>query len=147
MFAEIINYTQIADHEIIKLFNSADVKIPDAGRLVSHVLNAQHVWIKRILGEIPLFGVWDLHQEEQFKIISDENFAQLREIIKNIPLDKQVNYSNSSGNIFQNTVSEILFQLLNHSTYHRGQIVTLFKKEGLEPPLTDYIFFKRELLL
>jgi uncharacterized damage-inducible protein DinB len=147
MFEEIVDYTQLADHKMIKVFNSTNIKMPNAERLFSHILNAQHVWIKRILGEVPLFGVWDLHPKDQFKIISDENFVQLKEIIKNISLDKKITYSNSKGDSFQNQVNEILFQLLNHSTYHRGQIATLFKKEGFEPPVTDYIFFKRELFL
>ncbi|WP_209331385.1 DinB family protein [Lunatimonas salinarum] len=33
--------------------------------------------------------------------------------------------------------------IVNHSTYHRGQIATLFRESGLQPVVTDYIMLKR----
>lgn len=38
---------------------------------------------------------------------------------------------------------EYLLQLVNHGTYHRGQIVTIARNAGItDAPNTDYIFFK-----
>lgn len=36
------------------------------------------------------------------------------------------------------TTHEILYNLLNHLSYHRGQTAFMFKKFGLEIPETDY---------
>ncbi|MHA2227291.1 MAG: DinB family protein [Candidatus Hodarchaeales archaeon] len=36
------------------------------------------------------------------------------------------------------TTHELLFNIFNHHTYHRGQIVILMKKLGIIPPETDY---------
>lgn len=36
-----------------------------------------------------------------------------------------------------------MISLINHSTYHRGQITMLMKEAGLETLNTDYIFYKR----
>ncbi|MFN2424735.1 MAG: DinB family protein [Cryomorphaceae bacterium] len=34
---------------------------------------------------------------------------------------------------------------MNHSTYHRGQLVTMGRQAGLStPPQTDYIFYVRK---
>jgi uncharacterized damage-inducible protein DinB len=33
---------------------------------------------------------------------------------------------------------------VNHSTYHRGQIVTMLRQLGAKPPTTDLILFYRE---
>ena len=39
-------------------------------------------------------------------------------------------------------VFEFIHQCLNHSTYHRGQIITMGRSLGLEsPPVTDYYRF------
>jgi uncharacterized damage-inducible protein DinB len=37
------------------------------------------------------------------------------------------------------TLAETIFQVVMHSTYHRGQINTRLREVGVEPPLTDYI--------
>ncbi|QPH38809.1 DinB family protein [Pedobacter endophyticus] len=144
---EITNYTELADGQIIKIFKQATVQLPGAERLFSHILNAQHIWAYRISGEEPLYGVWDIHQKESFEQISIDNFKRIRNILKAGSLEKQITYSNSRNVQFENQIDQILFHLFNHSTYHRGQVVTLLKKEGFEPPVTDYIILKRDHLL
>ncbi|GGH07948.1 DinB family protein [Pedobacter zeae] len=145
--AEIINYTELADARIIELFKSATIELPDAERLFSHVLNAQHIWAQRISGKKPLYGVWDTHPKENFELLSAENFKLMREVLNNQPLDKRILYANTRGDQYENRIDEILFHLFNHSTYHRGQVVTLLKKAGFTPPVTDYIMLKRDHLL
>ncbi|QXU41998.1 DinB family protein [Pedobacter sp. D749] len=144
---EIINYTQLADARIIEIFKLATIDLPDAARLFSHVLNAQHIWAQRISGKTPLYGVWDIHSTEGFESLSLENFRLIREALNNHPLDKRILYANTRGDQYENRIDEILFHLFNHSTYHRGQVVTLLKKAGFTPPVTDYIMLKRDHLL
>jgi len=40
------------------------------------------------------------------------------------------------------TFDEIFFHLVNHFTYHRGQIVTGLKILGRDVPMTDYVPFR-----
>ena len=63
-------------------------------------------------------------------------------ILDTIELSQPVQYVTGKGQTFSNSLHEILFQVINHSTYHRGQIATEFRQSGLEPLLTDYIFYK-----
>jgi uncharacterized damage-inducible protein DinB len=144
---EIINYTELADQRIIEIFKLATIEMPDAERLFSHVLNAQHIWAYRISSKKPHYGVWDVHPKENFESISADNFKLIRKALTDTPLDKKILYSNSQGVQYENRLDEILFHLFNHSTYHRGQVVTLLKKEGFKPPVTDYIMLKRDDLL
>jgi uncharacterized damage-inducible protein DinB len=44
---------------------------------------------------------------------------------------------------FSNDIKSIIFHVINHSTYHRGQIASEFKQNGLDPMVTDYILYKR----
>jgi len=144
---EIINYTELADGRIIEMFKLATIELPDAERLFSHVLNAQHIWAQRISGKNPLYGVWDIHPKKNFESLSADNFKLLRAALNNHPLDKRILYTNTRGDQYENRIDEILFHLFNHSTYHRGQVVTLLKKAGFTPPVTDYIMLKRDHLL
>lgn len=144
---EIIDYTKVADQYIIAIFNQSTVAQPEAAQLFSHVLNAQHIWGKRMLGLRPLYGVWELHSQEDFNKISEENFKLIYLALSETTSDQVIYYHNSKGIRYENRVEEILLHLFNHSTYHRGQVVTLLKKAGFDPPVTDYIILKRDHLL
>ncbi|MBE5321794.1 hypothetical protein IM793_21735 [Pedobacter sp. MR2016-19] len=106
---EIINYTQLADARIIEIFKLATIELPDAERLFSHVLNAQHIWAQRISGKTPLYGVWDIHSTEDFESLSLENFRLIREALNNHPLDKRILYTNTRGDQYENRIDEISF--------------------------------------
>jgi uncharacterized damage-inducible protein DinB len=105
-------------------------------------LNAQQVWNSRVLGE-KSFEVWQINPFENLNEINHQNFQKSIEIIENSDLDQRIEYQNSRGTKFENSVFEMLFQAINHSTYHRGQINSLLKQNGIDPVLTDYIFYKR----
>lgn len=111
-------------------------------RLINHTLNAQQIWNSRILNENS-FDVWQINPFDRLVEINLQNFHKSIQIIGNSDPDKLVVYQNSKGEKFENTVFEMLFQAVNHSTYHRGQINFLLKQNGIEPVLTDYIFYKR----
>jgi uncharacterized damage-inducible protein DinB len=41
------------------------------------------------------------------------------------------------------TRADILFQILNHENYHRGQVVMALQRFGLDPPDFDYVLLKK----
>lgn len=43
------------------------------------------------------------------------------------------------GTIEPATVSESVWQVLSHTTYHRGQVATRIREIGGEPPLVDFL--------
>jgi len=53
-------------------------------------------------------------------------------------------YKNFKGDSFENRVEDILTHVINHSTYHRGQIIAQLKGQLPSLPSTDYILFIRE---
>jgi len=88
-------------------------------------------------------GVWDLQPVHQRAEIDANNYRHSLKILDEIDLAAIINYSNSQGQPFSNSVRAILFHIVNHSTYHRGQIATEFRNSGIEPIHTDYILYKR----
>lgn len=40
------------------------------------------------------------------------------------------------------TQADLLFQVLNHENYHRGQVVMALQRLGIDPPNFDYILLK-----
>ncbi|WP_241244302.1 DinB family protein [Flagellimonas marinaquae] len=120
-------------------------KVPDnCIRLFSHILNAHHIWNQRILGNTSDFGVWDLHKVEMWEDVHYDNQRSTFEIVsKTDAFENRVEYTNSEGKVFTNEVKDILFHIINHSTHHRGQMMSAFRDAGRTPEPLDYIFYKR----
>lgn len=112
-------------------------------KLYSHIVNAHHIWISRIESKNVSFGVWHIHSLEDYKRIDKMNYERTLVILNSYELNSTTQYSTTKGQGFNNTVQDILFHIINHSTYHRGQIAMDLRLNGLEPIATDYIFYKR----
>lgn len=140
---DLFEYTYHFNKEMIQVIaeNLKEIDEKTIG-LINHILNAQQIWNSRILGGIS-FEVWQINPFENLHDINQQNFNRSIEIVEKYDVDQRVQYENSKGTKFENTVFEMLFQAINHSTYHRGQINSLLKKNGIDPVLTDYIFYKR----
>ncbi|ASE61371.1 damage-inducible protein DinB [Chryseobacterium indologenes] len=140
---DLFEYTHHFNAEMIKVISENRKLIDDKTiSLINHTLNAQQIWNARILGE-STFEVWQINPLESLQEIDHKNFLKSIDIISNLDLDKRIEYQNSRGTKFENSIFEMLFHAVNHSTYHRGQINSLLKQNGLAPILTDYIFYKR----
>ena len=105
---------------------------------MNHILNAQQRWNSRIRPGQQLYGTWDLHALEELSGINEDNFQTSISIIGEFALETLIEYKGPDGNIFKNPVRDMLFHIINHSTYHRGQIASDFRQNGLEPLETDY---------
>lgn len=112
-------------------------------RLMNHLINAHQIWLARIV-QTAASEVWEMHSWEELQQIHEVNYSNTKKLLRNISLDQRIVYQNSKGDTFENTVQDILFHIINHSTYHRAQIATDIKLQGYEPIATDYIFYKRE---
>ncbi|REC46706.1 MULTISPECIES: DinB family protein [Chryseobacterium] len=140
---DLFEYTYHFNKEMIKIISENLEKVDEKTiSLINHTLNAQQIWNSRILNE-KSFEVWQINPFENLEGINQLNFNKTLEIVQKFDPDQKIEYQNSRGKKFENTVFEMLFQAINHSTYHRGQINSLLKQSGITPVLTDYIFYKR----
>jgi uncharacterized damage-inducible protein DinB len=54
-------------------------------------------------------------------------------------------YNNSKKELLKESVCNVLQHVFNHSTYHRGQLVTMLRQLGQEKiPPTDFIIWSRQ---
>lgn len=140
---DLFEYTYHFNKEMIKIISENLEKVDEKTiSLINHTLNAQQIWNSRILNE-KSFEVWQINPFENLNGINQQNFNKSLEIVQKFDPDQKIEYQNSRGTKFENTVFEMLFQAINHSTYHRGQINSLLKQSGITPILADYIFYKR----
>ncbi len=107
------------------------------------MLNAHHIWNHRIANKAPLFAVWQDQPVETMLQSELINYRSSEAILEDYALDHPILYANSQGQQFESNVQDVLFHIINHTTYHRAQIASDFKLNGLAPLLTDYIHYKR----
>ena len=60
-------------------------------------------------------------------------------------LERPISYENPPGTTWTYTLAEMLQHVVNHSTYHRGQIAAMLRQLGTAPPPTDYLIYFDEL--
>ncbi len=55
-----------------------------------------------------------------------------------------ISYRGVDGQVFAHTLADLIRHVVNHSTYHRGQLVTMLRQLGHTPPSTDFTRYLRE---
>ncbi len=141
---QLFDYNFHSNKKLIEECQKLD-KVPEkSASLFSHILNAHHIWNARVLGSPVLYEVWQEHPIEDWGDIHYENQRSSFEIItKTDNFEIRIDYENTEGRLFTNTLQDILFHIINHSTHHRSQIAMDFRNEGIDPLKLDYIFYKR----
>ncbi len=109
----------------------------------SHLFWALDVWLDRLDGQQlsdrfpPQDPALDL---APFRHV-DQRFSDWIEQLDEEALGQKIDLSSPSGGTFQMAPAEILQHLVNHSSYHRGQIVEQLRRLGHKVVSTDYVFF------
>jgi uncharacterized damage-inducible protein DinB len=143
-FKELFEYSHHFNQRLATVFTEQSTQTSEKSvKLFNHILNAHQVWNSRIIKDQNSFGVWDMHPVHELKEIDHSNYINSIHILDQSDLNSSIKYTNFKGEAYTNSLRDILFHVINHSTYHRGQIATEFKQNGIEPLVTDYIFYKR----
>ena len=111
-------------------------------KILNHVLNSNQVWNARILDETA-FGIWQMNDAKDWQTINEMNYQKSQYVLNGFDLKDILKYKTSQGVECENSIEDILFHIINHSTYHRGQIAMRFRECDLDPLVSDYIFYKR----
>ena len=115
------------------------------GTLV-HVLWGEWVWLQRWGGDSPkrafapdefpdiasLESRWAQVERDQANFIGGLTDQRLRTL---------VSYENLQGQRWEYSLVHMMQHVVNHSSYHRGQVVTLLRQLGQIPPATDFLVF------
>lgn len=144
-FEEAFDYQYQCDQELVKSFRAkGDLPSSKLRTLLSHIINAQHVWNHRIMGKPSRLGIWDEHRLDDIADLDHENREHSLWILEHKEGEDPIFYKNSKGEAYRNQVRDILFHVINHGTYHRGQIAMEMRQNGMDPIITDYAILRRE---
>lgn len=119
---------------------------PSLRATLEHLLATEVVWLSRweghSLGDAPDYGgckdvtslksLWSSFWNRQrsfLEALTEEDLSQL------------VAIRTRSGIETVQPLGDTLIHVVNHSTYHRGQIATQIRQLGATPPSTDYFLY------
>lgn len=112
-----------------------------------HVLAAQFLWLHRIRGlappDVKLWGDYSL--ERLIEMETSANQQWLDFVTTEHDFNRDLTYKNYVGDLYTTNVEMIMIHLVNHCSYHRGQVAMLLRQKGYEPINTDFITYDRVL--
>ncbi|HLF35466.1 MAG TPA: DinB family protein [Cyclobacteriaceae bacterium] len=145
--ARIVDLLKTLDEKFI--FTQLKSSFPGIGKTLLHIWDGEVVWLKRLQGE----SMTDLPSKD-FKGKKDElltgAFTSSQVLLGFVEskgndfFASKISYRNIKGDPYENIAEDILFHIVNHGTYHRGQIITMLRElEIVQVPNTDLVNFLR----
>jgi uncharacterized damage-inducible protein DinB len=146
-FDRLFRFNNWANHMVGQFLADNHIDDHDCIKLMSHLLLAQSNWYKRITGQQEDEPVWQMLDLNQLTTGLEANGELWRIYVQTLSADdfsEWKAYNNLAGQPLENTVQDLLAHIVNHATYHRGQIVRRIRELGFTPPSTDYVLFARK---
>ena len=116
---------------------------------LAHIFGAEWIWLERFQGRSPS----SLPDTTQFKDLASlqERWAELEGRLLGFvrglterDLERTIEYKTLKFGVYKNPLWQSMQHVVNHGTYHRGQVTTLLRQLGAEPILTDLMHYYRE---
>ncbi len=148
-------YNQWANHRILEASRPLDSaalarnlgnSFGSLRNTLVHILWAEWIWLER----------WQRRSPKQ--VFSPETFPDIdtierrwREIergqesfvaeLTDEKLKERIAYENIKGERWDYSLGQMMQHVVNHSTYHRGQVITSLRQLGGNPPSTDFLLY------
>jgi uncharacterized damage-inducible protein DinB len=116
---------------------------------LSHILGVEWLWLERFQGRSPVAIPDDSEYADIAKLKA--SWASFEPTLLNFvrgltrgDLDRVMEYKTMKFGVYRNPLWQSMQHLVNHGTYHRGQVTTMLRQLGAQPILTDLMHFYRE---
>jgi uncharacterized damage-inducible protein DinB len=117
---------------------------------VAHIIDAEQIWIMRWHGEQPL-GFQQPDRIPDLAAARNEwsnNESRMRAFFTQLGPDgveRVIEYKDMRGNPRSDVFWQMVQHVVNHGSYHRGQVTTMMRQLGAKPAkYMDLIAFYRE---
>ncbi|EAZ81999.1 DinB family protein [Algoriphagus machipongonensis] len=119
---------------------------PSIRKTVLHIWFAETGWLSRLNNK-----GWDVKKVDEFSGSNSDLFREwnitsedFKDFTSKADLEEEIQFEHKNEK-FSIPAREIIQTVLNHGTYHRGQLVMMMRQLGISKiPQTDYIEWVRE---
>jgi uncharacterized damage-inducible protein DinB len=116
---------------------------PSLRGTLMHIRNSECIWLDRLLERAPR---WPAEAHEGFDTFL-QHIITMRDHVRSLgekELVGTVEYKDLRGNVHRQQRLQILMHCFNHSSYHRGQLVTIMRQLDLtDIPAMDLVVYQR----
>lgn len=143
---KLIDHLKWADQATLRALRQAPDPDRRALTFYAHVLGAEAVWLARLAERHPDVAVWPTLTIDEAASLAARNATDFDALVASLEsgdAHQVIDYRNSAGREFRDTIEDILLHVALHGSYHRGQVALLIRGAGGEPASTDYIAFIR----
>ena len=121
-------------------------------KTVVHLMDVESIWWQRL--KLQEHVEWpgksfdgNFEELSQQLLLPSKQWNDWIQSTNEVNIEHVFAYQNSKKEHFKQPVYEMLLHLFNHQTFHRGQLVTMLRQNGVEKiPATDFIVFSRSKL-
>ena len=119
---------------------------PSVRDTLAHIVWAEWLWLQRWKGTSPriVFEAADFPRAEALEARWLEVEADQRVFLDGLTrprLASMVRYVNSLGQPWEYPLWRQMYHLVNHSSYHRGQVTAMMRQLGSRAVSTDFLVF------
>jgi uncharacterized damage-inducible protein DinB len=131
----------LTEEQFLRSLGSSFASVRDT---LVHMVETELVWLVRWRGQSPQ----SMLSPEQFPSLSSVSERwhaverEMREYLATLSeetLEQPVTYMSQKGDTFTYELWRPMLHLINHQSYHRGQVTTLLRQLGLQPPGVDFL--------
>lgn len=155
-FQELANYNRWANHvvsswlatlteeqwkaTVISSFNSVEAT-------TIHIIGAEKIWLERLqlmtqMSWLPAHFQGNCAEALEIWQGASAGLESYVQLLKHTDLDAPLHYTRLNGEAYTQPIYKVLAHIFNHSSYHRGQLVTQLRQLGFEGvTTTDLLSF------
>ena len=151
----LLDYTVWANHRVVR--TAATLTIDEFRRdlggsyggvrgTLAHILAAEWIWLERWNGVSPraLLDTTEFPTVESLRTRWEKIEEDCLDFLKGVTdesLARVIAYTNTKGEEWAYPLGRMLQHVMNHSSYHRGQVVTMLRQLGAEVTPVDLLVF------
>jgi uncharacterized damage-inducible protein DinB len=138
--------SKVTTEEFVRPMGSSFASLRDT---LAHIYGAEWIWLERFQGNSPttlpevtqfndvtgLREKWFEHEARLLDFVGKQTEADLARVLE---------YKTLKFGVYRNPLWQSMQHVVNHGTYHRGQVTTLLRQLNAQPILTDLMHFYRE---
>jgi uncharacterized damage-inducible protein DinB len=120
--------------------------------LFSHLLSSHSMWLSRVTKTEINCTLFQERTLQECEVLMAENLEGWRHYLTNQSgedLEKEIEFMaawETNPSKRKIIIEDAIIHIINHSSYHRGQIITSIKDKVDELPLSTYIIYASEII-
>ena len=153
-----LSYTLWANERTVEILKPLDDELmhrevassfPSISKTLVHMRDAEVIWLARLKGESLTRWPSGANGEGKQALLTSfiQSSRNVLEFVESKGLgypSVKIKYKTLKGEEFENTAEELLMHLVNHGSYHRGQLITILRQLGVTRlASTDLIHYLR----